>query len=81
MRWLDKIPLYMLVIAVLTLGLAPFVPQPHLMEKLRMLFSGSLARPIDIFDLFLHGTPVVLLALKLGRKYFMRAPAVPPPAA
>lgn len=80
MRWLDKIPLYMVVIAVLTLGLAPFVPQPHLMEKLRMLFSGTLARPIDIFDLFLHGTPLVLLILKLWRKYFMHAPAAPPAA-
>jgi hypothetical protein len=32
-----------------------------------MLSAGTLSRPIDIADLFLHGTPVVLLVLKLLR--------------
>jgi hypothetical protein len=53
------------------LALAPFAPEPHLWEKLKMLFAGTLTRPIDIFDLFLHGTPLLLLLLKLlysGRK-------------
>ena len=77
MRWLDKIPLYMLLIAALTLGLAPFLPQPHVLEKLQMLLAGTLTTPIDIFDLLLHGTPFVLLALKLLRKYTTKAaPAV-----
>ncbi len=67
MRWLDKIPLYMLLIAALTLGLAPFLPQPHVLEKLQMLLAGTLTAPIDIFDLLLHGTPIVLLGLKLLR--------------
>jgi hypothetical protein len=58
----------MLVMAALMLGLAPFYPEPHLWEKLKMLAAGSLSRPIDIFDLFMHGTPVVLLALKLWRQ-------------
>ena len=62
-----KLPDYpILIVAALALGLAPFVPEPHLVEKLRMLFSGTLTRPIDIFDLFLHGTPVALLLLKVG---------------
>lgn len=69
MRWLDKIPLYMLLIAALTLGLAPFLPQPHVLEKLQMLLAGTLTTPIDIFDLLLHGTPILLLGLKLLRKY------------
>jgi hypothetical protein len=67
LKWLDDVPLSMLAIAALLLGLAPFVPEPHLWEKLKMLFAGTLSRPIDIFDLFLHGTPVVLLVLKLLR--------------
>jgi hypothetical protein len=54
----------LLPLAVL-MALAPFVPAPHLWEKLKMLASGTLVRPIDIFDLFLHGAPLVLLALKL----------------
>jgi hypothetical protein len=66
-RWLDQIPLVALIVVALGLGLAPFVPEPHLVEKLRMLVRGDLIRPIDIFDLLLHGTPTVLLALKLIR--------------
>jgi len=72
MKWLDLIPLPTLVIATLLLGLAPFVPEPHLFEKVRMLFSGTLSRPIDIFDLLLHGAPATLLILKLARGYKRR---------
>ena len=67
MAFLDQIPLSILVIAALTLGLAPFVPEPHIWEKLKMLVAGDLTRPIDIFDLVLHATPFVLLGLKLLR--------------
>jgi hypothetical protein len=67
MAWLDRIPLWILVAVALTLGLAPFVPEPHLWEKLKMLAAGTLSRPIDIFDLLYHGAPWVLLALKLVR--------------
>ena len=65
--WLDNVPIFPLVLLALTLGLAPFVPEPHLVEKLRMLTAGTLTRPIDIFDLLLHGTPWLLLAAKLVR--------------
>lgn len=51
------------VIACLTLGLAPFSP-PHIVEKLEMLFSGTLVKPIDWFDLLLHGAPWLVLLLK-----------------
>ena len=67
MSWLDKIPLVVFVLFAVLLGLAPFMPEPHLWEKLKMLFAGTLTRPIDIFDLLWHATPVVLLALKLIR--------------
>jgi hypothetical protein len=65
--WIDRLPLTLFVVAALTLGLAPFVPEPHLWEKLRMLAQGELARPIDIFDLILHATPWLLLAIKVAR--------------
>jgi hypothetical protein len=64
---LDKVPLAVFLIVALTLGLAPFVPEPHVWEKLKMLFAGELSRPIDIFDLFLHGLPWLLLGLKVLR--------------
>ena len=67
MNWLDKLPLGMLVIIAATLGLAPFLPEPHVWEKLKMLFGGELSRPIDVFDLLLHGAPWVVLFAKLGR--------------
>jgi hypothetical protein len=67
MKWLDKLPLTVILALAVFLALAPFVPEPHLWEKLKMLFAGSLTRPIDIFDLFLHGAPLVLLVLKLTR--------------
>lgn len=65
--WLDKIPVLPLLVGALLLGAAPFVPEPHLVEKLRMLMAGELVRPIDIFDLLMHGILPLLLLLKLGR--------------
>ena len=67
MRLLDRIPLPGLLALTLLLGLAPMSPEPHVLEKLRMLAGGSLSRPIDIFDLFLHGTPWLLLGVRLAR--------------
>ena len=67
MHWLDKIPFSLLVILSLTLGLAPFTPVPHLIEKIGMLISGNLNKPIDIFDLIMHASPIALLVMKMGR--------------
>jgi len=52
---------------VLILGFAPFFPQPHIVEKLRMLANGTLKRPLDIFDLCWHAWPFALLLYKIGR--------------
>ncbi len=70
MSFLDSIPYRFLLPAALILGLAPFAPEPHLLEKLRLLGTGQLTRPLDIFDLLLHASPAVLLLLKftLGRR-------------
>lgn len=68
MNWIDRTSLTLFVLAALTLGLAPFVPEPHVWEKLKMLAAGELSRPIDVFDLLMHGAPWALLALKLGRE-------------
>jgi hypothetical protein len=68
LAWLDEIPLSFAIIAALLLVLAPFTPEPHLWEKLKMLAAGTLSRPIDILDLLLHGLPLVILALKVLRE-------------
>ncbi|MBC8259861.1 MAG: RND transporter [SAR324 cluster bacterium] len=56
---------FMIIIICLTLGLAPFFPVPHIWEKLKMLYSGTLVRPLDWFDLMLHSAPWILLILKM----------------
>ena len=65
-KLLARLPLSLLIVLCLTLGLAPFRPEPHLWEKLRWLAAGELTRPIDILDLLLHGTPWVLLIARLA---------------
>lgn len=67
MTWLDQFSLPLIVILCLTLGLAPFLPEPHIWEKLKMLISGNLVKPVDIFDFLMHSAPFVLLILKLIR--------------
>lgn len=45
-----------------TLGLAPFLPEPHLVEKLRWLIDSSQQlQAIDWFDVLFHGVPWILL--------------------
>ncbi|MFN5996833.1 MAG: RND transporter [Paracoccaceae bacterium] len=72
MAVLDQIPLTILILAALTLGLAPFVPEPHIWEKLKMLVAGDLVKPVDIFDLLMHAAPWLLLAAKLVRMAVQR---------
>ena len=67
LRFLDTTSLTTFLIIALTLGLAPFVPEPHFWEKLKMLWAGTLSRPIDILDMLMHGLPWVALFAKLGR--------------
>ena len=74
MKWLDNVPLILLLVVALLLGLAPFGAEPHLVEKVKMLFDGSLAKPIDIFDLVMHATPSVLLFTRLIRMFVMPSP-------
>lgn len=59
-RWARLLPP---LLASLTLGLAPFSPEPHLLGKLRWVAGGGEGMgPMDIFDLLLHGAPWVWLA-------------------
>ena len=69
MSFLDQISFPLLILACLSLGLAPFLPEPHLWQKLKMLAAGELGRPIDIFDLILHAASFLLLGLKFLRSY------------
>ena len=66
LQWVDHLPWPLVVIACLTLGLAPFFPEPHIWEKLKMLAAGTLVKPIDIFDLLMHAAPFLLAGLKFA---------------
>jgi len=67
MKYLDKIPYPIIIIMAAFLSLAPLNGEPHLIEKLKMLSSFTLSKPIDIFDLFLHSAPIIILTLKIIR--------------
>jgi hypothetical protein len=67
MRWIDKIPLSLLILVAAWMAVAPITPEPHLVDKVRLLSQGPLTRPLDIFDLFIHTAPLALLALRVWR--------------
>lgn len=72
LKLLDKVSVWVLLALAIMLGIAPLGSQPHLLEKLGMLADGTLARPIDIFDLFLHSIFSILLLIKLVRMLVQR---------
>ncbi|MBL7856977.1 MAG: hypothetical protein JNM57_04755 [Cyclobacteriaceae bacterium] len=50
----------------LTLGLAPFFPEPHILGKLRWIAGGAVGmQTIDWGDTLFHGLPWLLL-LRIG---------------
>ncbi|MGB5377487.1 hypothetical protein [Muriicola sp.] len=60
MKLLDSWKLVLLL--CLTLGLAPYFPEPHLWGKLKWVAGGAVGMAyMDWFDLLLHGTPFLLL--------------------
>ena len=60
-----------IVIACLTLGLAPFAPEPHVWGKLKWVMGGAVGmQPMDWFDLLMHGLPFLLLIRLVFLKMF-----------
>ena len=66
---LDKISYPILIVIAVFMLLAPFKPMPHVVEKFIMLKNGTLTKPIDIFDLFFHLFPIIILLLKIYRSF------------
>ncbi len=63
--WLHCPSMGMLIVAALLLGAMPITPEPHLLEKARMLMDGTLVKPVDMFDLFWHSWPILWIILRL----------------
>ncbi len=55
MKGVDNLGWPTVILFALLLGLPPFRPEPHVVEKLRVLFDGTLQGPIDVFDFVLRG--------------------------
>ena len=52
--------------ACLTLGLAPFYPEPHIVGKIRWIWGGAMDMHwLDWLDFVYHGLPWLLL-IRLG---------------
>lgn len=59
----------LVILLCLSLGLAPFFPEPHIVGKLKWIFGGAIGmKPMDWFDVMLHGFPFVLLFRILIKK-------------
>lgn len=51
-----------IILLCLTLGLAPFYPEPHFFGKIKWILGGGEGMKLmDMFDTLLHGLPFVLL--------------------
>lgn len=68
---LDTISWPLLILFGVMLAVAPWpmAPEPHLVEKIRMLTQGTLRKPIDIFDLLLHCAPIAFMILKAWKDF------------
>lgn len=52
----------LIILLCLTLGLAPFFPEPHLWGKLKWITGGANNMQLmDWFDVIMHGFPFLLL--------------------
>lgn len=57
----------------LTLGLAPFFPEPHIVGKIRWIAGGAEGmQMMDYFDLLFHGAPWAYLIYMLAAQYLTK---------
>ncbi|MFC5196276.1 hypothetical protein ACFPH8_13135 [Bizionia hallyeonensis] len=63
----------LLLLLCLTLGLAPFFPEPHVWGKLKWIAGGAVGmQPMDWLDLLFHGFPFLLLLRYLVLKIVLK---------
>ena len=60
----------LIILLCLTLGLAPFYPEPHIVGKLNWILGGAVGMKLmDWFDVALHGFPFILLIRLFIKKF------------
>ncbi|MFC2176191.1 hypothetical protein ACFLR1_04450 [Bacteroidota bacterium] len=63
-----KSQLFTWLLVSLTLGLAPFLPEPHIVGKIRWLLGGAVGMTgMDWLDLIFHGFPWLFLVYWLAK--------------
>ena len=61
------------IVLCLTLGLAPFTPEPHIAGKLRWVAGGAEGmKMMDYLDLILHGAPWLLLLIIIFKSIMLK---------
>ncbi|NRD21569.1 hypothetical protein HNV08_16055 [Winogradskyella eckloniae] len=63
----------LIILLCLTLGLAPFLPEPHILGKIKWIAGGANGMTVnDWFDVLLHGFPFILLIRILIIRLFIK---------
>ena len=63
----------LIILLCLTLGLAPFFPEPHIWGKLKWIAGGANGMQLkDWFDVLFHGVPWLLLIRIIVIKFFRK---------
>ncbi|MCK4940287.1 MAG: hypothetical protein KAR80_08285 [Rhodospirillaceae bacterium] len=65
--FIDNLPTLPTLAIGIWMGLAPFAPEPHLVQKFLMAINGDAFKLIDVFDVFMHGGLGALAGLKIWR--------------
>lgn len=63
-NFIKSLPYPILIIMGIFMVLAPFQPEPHLVQKFDMFMAGNLTKPLDMFDVLWHLLPIILLVTK-----------------
>ena len=74
-NFIDGLPAFPTIIIGVWMGLAPFMPEPHLVQKFLMAMNGDAFKLIDVFDVFMHGSLGAIAILKIWRILSMRSNA------
>jgi len=65
LKFINKLSYSTLILATIFMLLTPITPMPHVVEKILMIKNGTLYKPLDIFDLIFHLSPLILLIIKI----------------
>ena len=65
----EKSTIGLVIVVCLTLGLAPFYPEPHIWGKLKWVWGGANGMGLmDWLDMLMHGAPWIYLLFLIVKK-------------